>query len=159
MLLAVEEQAADSVVVLRSTPPPCPLHGSTATIVRHGSYATPSGGPRRQRYRCRPDNLEERARLKTGFHWFTPKLAREHVHVGKVHCSACGEPRGVHKGDPVVARAQTWNLRVVAEGLSKVAAGESYSAVGRWAWEVTSRKRTRAARLSDAERARRLGCR
>jgi hypothetical protein len=44
-------------------------------------------------------------------------------------------------------------VRVVAEGLEKLASGaETYSSVGRWAWEATGRSRTRPAKLSDAER-------
>lgn len=145
----------DEPVAVHGVPPRCPVHASAATISRWGSYGALAAGVRRQRYRCQPTEPAQRAHYPGGVHYFTPPLPREHVHFGGSHCEDCGESRGVHRGDPVVARTQTWNLRVVAQGLFRVACGESYGAVGRWAWEVTGRQRTRPAKLSAAEKARR----
>jgi hypothetical protein len=152
---AVVISAADEPVVARTPAPACPVHGSAAKIGRWGSYAVRPKEVRRQRYRCVPTEPGERGKLRKHCHYFTPTMAREHVDFGQLHCGECGETRGVHHGEPVVARAQSWPLRVAAEGLSRIAAGESYSAVGRWAWEVTGRTRTRPAKLSAAERSRR----
>ncbi|WP_194290597.1 hypothetical protein [Modestobacter roseus] len=134
--------------------PKCPVHGTQGRRVRNGIYRRPGQPVPRQRYRCWPDKPDPD--FPKGFHNFTPPLAREHVHTGENHCEACEERRNVHHGDQVVARRQSWNLRVVAEGLEKLASGaETYSSVGRWAWETTGRVRTRPAKLSDAERERR----
>ncbi len=140
---------------VKATPPACPLHGTKADIVRHGRYGRKSEELHRQRYRCVPTEPAAKAKYEKGVHYFTPPLAREHIHYGDVHCDDCGELRGVHRGDEIAARNQTWNLRTVAEGLSRLSAGASYSSVSRWAWESTGRDRTRPAKLSDAEKRRR----
>ena len=147
-------EVEDEPVPLYTPPPPCPVHGRDATRVRNGRYGKRGEPVRRQRYRCRPRTPD--LDYPKGYHDFTPPLAREHVHTGQSHCETCEEVRGVHHGDQVVARTQTWGLRVVAEGLERLASGvETYSSVGRWAWETTGRDRTRPAKLSDAERKRR----
>ncbi len=154
--VAIEDDAegAEQPVPLFTPPPQCPVHGRKGTRVRNGTYGMPGGEGRRQRYRCRPDPPDPD--YENGYHDFTPPLPREHVHTGKTHCEACEEIRGVHHGDQAVARTQTWNLRVVAEGLERLASGaETYSSVGRWAWDTTHRNRTRPAKLSEAERDRR----
>lgn len=134
----------------------CPDHGTATQVARWGSYASCPEDVRRQRYRCVPTDPAQRARYRKGCHYFTPPLAREHVHRGQRCCDECGEVRGVHRGDPVVARTQSWPLRLVAEGLSRLAAGESYGSVGRWAFDRTGRRaRTRPAKLSSAELERR----
>lgn len=144
----------DIPVPLYSPPPRCPVHGTAARRVRNGKYGPAGEALRRQRYRCYPHHPGED--YPRGYHDFTPPLVREHVHLGVGHCEECEEHRGVHRGEQIVARGQTWNLRVVAEGLARLASGvETYSSVGRWAWDMTSRKRTRPSRLSDAERDRR----
>ena len=141
----------DEPVPLYVPPPKCPVHGAQGRRVRNGTYGTPGEPTRRQRYRCWPDKPDPD--FPKGFHNFTPPLAREHVPTGESHCQACEELRNVHHGEQVAARAQSWNLRVVAEGLEKLASSaETYSSVGRWAWEATGRSRTRPAKLSDAER-------
>jgi len=140
---------------VKTSTPECALHGKLATVSRKGTYGHPGEELRRQKYKCVPDDPDQRAKYKHGFHVFTPKLAREHVHFGDVHCDDCGELRGVHRGDQIAGRASTWPLRTVAEGLSRLSAGESYGRVGIWAWESTGRDRTRPAKLSDAEKERR----
>jgi hypothetical protein len=132
----------------------------------------------RQRYRCDPSpnerkndyqSLSEYTRAlidqeqpffprshaetvaKKGWHTFAPDLAREHVHIGEDHCDECEESRGVHRGEQSVARRQSWNLHVVAEGLVRSAGGESYAETSKWAWRKTQRDRTRPAKLSDLE--------
>lgn len=151
---AVLIEVGDVPVPLYSPPPKCPVHGTASRRVRNGRYGKPGEAQRRQRYRCWP--FEPDPAYPKGHHDYTPELAREHVHDGAHHCEACEELRGVHRGEQAVARAQSWNLRIVAEGLDKLASGvETYSSVGRWAWEATGRDRTRPAKLSDAERDRR----
>jgi hypothetical protein len=152
---AVIIDVPDRTVPAYATPPDCPSHGANAAIKRDGTYGPKGESMRRQKYCCRPNDLAERARYARGVHYFTPPLAREHVHFGADHCGACEEFRGVHRGEQVVARRQSWNLRVVAEGLSRLSAGESYSSVSRWALDSTGRNRTRPARLSVAEKKRR----
>jgi hypothetical protein len=140
---------------VKTAAPECPLHDNQADITRYGTYGHKDETLLRQRYRCRPHDKTEAAKYKHGYHVFTPKLAREHIHYGQVHCDDCGELRGVHRGDQVAGRASTWPLRTVAEGLARLSAGASYGQVGIWAWDRTGRDRTRAAKLSDAERERR----
>ncbi|MGN6243536.1 MAG: hypothetical protein ACTHQ3_07655 [Motilibacteraceae bacterium] len=149
------QREQDLLFAAAGRPPGCPEHGHRGDIVRWGSYAARRGEPRRQRYRCSPRRPEDLQALGKAFHYFTPQLAREHVHVGEHQCEHCGELRGVHKGEPLVARATTWPLAVVAEGLSKLAEGQSYASVSQWAWQLTGRRRTRAAKLSQAEKDRR----
>ena len=138
-----------------STPPECPTHGANGNVVRDGTYGPKGESLRRQKYRCTPHEPAEKAKYPKGVHYFTPPRAREHVHFGVDHCAECEEYRGVHRGEQVVARRQSWNLRVVAEGLSRLSAGESYSSVSRWALDSTGRGRTRPAKLSVAEKKRR----
>lgn len=129
-------------------PPACPRHGVSGRVVRYGRYGRAGEVPR-QRYRCYPPSV---AVGEKPFHTFTPPLAREHVHAGEAHCEECEELRGIHRGEQVAGRTQSWNLRVVAQGLAKLAAGDSYTAVGTWAWAAEGRTRTRPAKLSAAER-------
>lgn len=151
---AVVIEVEDQPVPLYAPPPACPVHGRRAVRIRNGTYGKPGEAVRRQRYRCYPSTPDPD--YPKGRHNFTPPLPREHVHTGESHCGACEEMRGAHHGDQVVARAQSWNLRVVAEGLEKLASGaDTYSSVGSWAWASTGRSRTRPAKLSDAERERR----
>jgi hypothetical protein len=138
-----------------STPAECPTHGANGTVVRDGTYGPKGESLRRQKYRCTPNEPAEKAKYLKGVHYFTPPRAREHVHFGMDHCAECEEFRGVHRGEQVVARRQNWNLRVVAEGLSRLSAGESYSSVSRWALDSTGGNRTRPAKLSAAEKNRR----
>ena len=138
-----------------SAAPECPTHGTDCTITRYGRSGHQGEATKRQRYKCVPNTQEAKAAYARGLHVFTPKLAREHVHFGAVHCDECGEPTGLHRGSPVASRTTTWALPVVAEGLARLSAGESYGKVGQWAWEKTGRDRTRPAKLSDAERERR----
>ena len=139
----------------KASAPQCPLHGKDSAVTRKGTYGHPDEPARRQRYKCLPDSKDEQAKYKNGWHVFTPKLSREHVHYGAAHCDDCGEPLGVHKGEELAGRASTWPLKTVAEGLARLSAGESYGKVGIWAWKSTGRDRTRPAKLSDAERQRR----
>lgn len=152
---AVIIDVPDRLVASYSTPPLCPEHGARGNVWRDGTYGPKKERVRRQRYRCAPSDPADKARYAKGVHYFTPPRAREHVHFGTDHCAECEEFRGVHRGEQVVARRQSWNLRVVAEGLARLSAGESYSSVGRWAWESTGRDRTKPAKLSDAEKKRR----
>lgn len=81
-----------------SPPPACPRHPGSR-VVRDGTYGTRTVN-RRQRYRCTPVDGSKP-------HSFTPPLARDHVHVGSEQCDACEELRGVHHGEPTVARQHT----------------------------------------------------
>lgn len=145
-----------------SPPPTCLLHPG-GHVVRNGTYARIDPdtkqrvGVPRQRYRCYPPQPPVEG--KRVWHDFTPKLARDHVHAGTTHCEHCDELRGVHRGDQTVARRHSWPLRIVAEGLARLASGETYSEVGAWAWRVTGRVRTRPAALPQAERDRRQAVR
>lgn len=150
VVIAVE----DKPVPVYLPPPPCPLHGRDGRRARNGTYGKPGETVRRQRYRCWP--MTPDPNFPRGFHNYTPAQAREHVHSGENHCHECEERRNVHRGDQVVARTQSWNLRAVAEGLEQLTSGaETYSSVDRWAWQATGRVRSRPAKLSDAERERR----
>ena len=134
---AVVIEVEDQPVPLYA-PPACPVHGKDAVRIRNGTYGKPGESVRRQRYRCYPCTPDPK--YPKGRHNVTPPLPREHVHTGESHCGACEEMRGVHHGDQVVARAQSWNLRVVVEGLEKLASGaDTYSSVGSWAWAFTGR--------------------
>lgn len=144
----------DAMVVPQHVPsPPCPVHGRKCRVSRDGTYGR--SGSKRQRYRSVPHDEAERAKYLGGKHTFTPRLAREHVHYGESHCEGCGEALNVHRGSGAAARRQTWNERIVAEGLVRLAKGDSYGAVSEWAWDETGRKRTRPVRLSPAEQQRR----
>lgn len=110
------------------TPPPaCPQHPG-GHIVRDGTYGTRTV-KQRQRYRCiPPDGM---------LHSFTPPLPREQVHPGHEQCDECDELRGVHHGEPSVARRHGWPVRLVARGLAELAGGKSYGDTSRWAlWQV-----------------------
>ncbi len=115
-------------------PPPCPDHPGSK-VVRNGTYGKKTAKPR-QRYRCTPAD-------GSPVHAFTPPLPRDHVHENKEHCEHCEELRGVHRGETAVARRHAWSTRVVAAGLEKLASGQSYAEVGRWALRSTNTKRTR----------------
>lgn len=117
-----------------SPPPPCLTHPDSK-VIRSGTYGSESS-KRRQRYQCTPID-------DTRPHVFTPTLPRDHVHEGEEHCAHCEELRGVHRGEPAVARRHTWSLRVVVRGLEMLARGDSYADVGRWARRVTGSTRTR----------------
>lgn len=121
--------------------PKCPLHPDSH-VVRDGSYGKRSP-LRRQRYRCYPNPKNKKER-----HSFVPVLARQHVHVGGETCSVCEELRGVHHGDPAVARQHSWPAKIVARGLDMLSAGSSYAEVSRWAL------RAEAAAVEEVERAR-----
>ena len=123
---AVIIDVPDRIAPSYSTPPECLTHGANGTVVRDGTYGPKGESLRRQRYRCTPHEPAEKAKYPKGVHYFTPPRAREHVHFGVDHCAECEEFRGVHRGEQVVARRQSWNLRVVAEGLSRLSAGESW---------------------------------
>jgi hypothetical protein len=152
VVIGVEDE--DEPVPVYLPAPPCPVHGKAARRARNGTYQRPGQPVRRQRYRCWPHTPDPD--FPKGFHNYTPPLPREHVHTGESHCQECEERRNVHHGDQTVARRQSWNLRVVAEGLEKLASGaDTYSSVGRWAWQATGRSRSRPAKLSEAERERR----
>lgn len=115
--------------------PPCPRHPG-GKIIRNGRYGKQVGTPR-QRYRCTPDDGSPP-------HNFTPPLPRDHVHEGAQHCAECAELRGVHRGETAVARRHSWSTRIVARGLAKLAAGDSYTQVSQWALRVGGGgKRTR----------------
>lgn len=121
------------------TPPPaCPQHPG-GHVVRDGTYGTRTV-KRRQRYRCTPPDGGKP-------HAFTPPLAREHVHPGREQCDECDELRGVHHGEPSVARRHSWPVRLVARGLAELAGGKSYGDTSRWALRQVGRepRRTPAA--------------
>lgn len=95
-----------------------PADGKNAVRTHNGTYGKPGEVIGRQRY-------------PNGRHNFTSPLPREHVDTGEGHCGACEQMRCVQHGDQVVARAQSWNPRVVAEGLEKLASGlDTSSSVG-----------------------------
>lgn len=136
-----------------SPPPPCPVHGTASKRTRKGTYQSADGATHRQRYLCVP--FETDPAYPRGYHTFTPKLPREHVHEG-ARCAACEQRRSAHSGGQAVSRRQSWPLRIVAEALERLANGsETYSSVSRWAWRATRRSRTRPAKLSDEEKQRR----
>ena len=103
--------------------PPCPRHPGSF-VVRNGLYG--KGTKRRQRYRCSPPDGK-----KT--HAFTPPLPREHVHPADGPCPHCDERRSVHRGERAAARRHRWPMRIVARGLAKLAGGDAYAEVSRWA--------------------------
>lgn len=119
-------------------PPSCPL-GHDGRVVRNGYYGRRVAVPR-QRYRCYPDPED----LET-FHSFTPPLARQHVHSDGEQCRACEELRGVHRGEPTVARTHSWPARTVAEALRLMANGGSYAEVSRWALRTDAAEAARSA--------------
>lgn len=96
-----------------------------------GTYGTRTVN-RRQRYRCTPVDGSKP-------HSFTPPLARDHVHVGSEQWDACEGLRGVHHGEPTVARQHTWPASIVARALSELAADKSYGEVSLWALRATKR--------------------
>lgn len=110
-----------------SLSPAC-LDHPDARVWKAGTYGD-HPGVRRQRYRCFPQDGNP--------HVFTPPLPRDHVHVGEDRCDVCGETRDAHHGDEAFARYQRWPLKLVAEGLRRIAQGETYADVGRWAYRRT----------------------
>jgi len=126
----------------RSTTPPCPEHPGSH-VVRNGVYGRTTERPR-QIYRCTPADGGRP-------HKFTPVLARDHVHAGEDQCDTCDELRGVHHGDRTSACGHSWNARLVARGLERLALGESYAAVGRWARQVTGTDASRKRRVEREE--------
>lgn len=127
----VETDESRRLVPITEQPPACPDHPS-AKVVRAGTYGTKSG-VRRQRYRCYGPN-DGRT------HVFTPVLPRAHVHRGEDACALCSELKGVHRGDKAFARRHRWPLPLVAQGLARLAAGESYAEVGQWAVRQAARR-------------------
>lgn len=122
--IVVSAPTTDAPVVIASPPPKCPLH-DTSRVVRAGKYpkrehAEPLGLPRRQRYRCHPDNGDPT-------HVFTPPLPREEVHYGHDQCNHCEELLGVHHGPQAAARHSAMRLHVVVDALIAVAEGRSYT--------------------------------
>lgn len=103
--------------------------------MRNGTYGLATPKPR-QRYRCSPSDGSKS-------HSFTPPLPRDHVHSGEEHCDHCDELRGIHRGEPAVARRHSWSTRVVARGLEQLAGGATYADVSRWAIRVTGTQRSR----------------
>ncbi len=124
---------------VRQPAPRCEEHPA-GHVVRDGTYGKRSPLPR-QRYRCYPDPTNKKV-----FHSFTPALPRQHIHPAGEQCDTCDEMRGVHHGEPAVARQHSWPSRTVARGLEQLAAGSSYAEVSRWAL------RAEAAELERAER-------
>ena len=113
---------ADALMVspVAQQPPPCPKHAS-GKVVRDGTYGSRSPVPR-QRYRCYPNPAD-----KSVFHSFVPPLARQHIHAAGERCDVCDEHRGVHRGEPAVARQHSWPARTVARGLDQLSRGASYA--------------------------------
>lgn len=140
--VALAADAHPAVFARWAPPPPCPEHPDSK-VVRNGTYGKATPKPR-QRYRCTPADGGRT-------HVFTPPLPRDHVHVGEEHCAHCEELRGVHRGEPAVARRHTWPARVVVRGLEMLARGDSYADVGRWARRVTGTTRTRRAAGPETE--------
>lgn len=126
---------AGEALLDRSATPSCPEH-SGGHVVRNGIYGKTTERPR-QIYRCTTADGSPR-------HQFTPVLARDYVHEGTDQCDACDELRGVHHGDRTAAHGHSWNARLVARGLERLALGESYAAVGRWARQVSGTDDRRA---------------
>lgn len=121
----VEVDRNRRVTPVTDQPPPCSQHPGSH-VIRWGKYATATG-TRRQRYRCVPADESE------GPHVFTPTLPRQHVHAGEQTCAICQETRSVHHGEVAFARRHRWPLSLVVQGLTRLATGESYAAVGNWA--------------------------
>lgn len=115
----------ERVVPITDVPPQCLTHPDSH-VIRYGPYASTRGLPR-QRYRCTPKDPDQRP------HVFTPTLPRKHVHPGGDTCESCQEVRGVHHGEAAFARHNSWPLLLVAQGLARLASGESYASVGQWA--------------------------
>jgi hypothetical protein len=115
-------------------PPPCPHHKGSH-VKRDGLYGQ-AGRSRRQRYRCRHETCNEACKPNCrGIHAFTPDLPR--AYVGRTNdedtCAICGEPRNVHHGEHASARRHGWSDLIVARGLIRLAAGETYGGAGEWA--------------------------
>lgn len=109
-----------------SPPPACSDHPD-GKVIRNGVYGKATAKPR-QLYRCFPDPSD-----RSTFHAFTPPLPRDRVHDGEEHCEHCDELRGIHRGETAAAQRHTWSTRIVAEGLTRLSAGETYADVSRWA--------------------------
>lgn len=140
--VALAADAHPDVFARWAPPPPCPEHPDSK-VVRNGTYGKATPKPR-QRYRCTPADGGRP-------HVFTPPLPRDHVHVGEEHCAHCEELRGIHRGEPAVARRHTWPTRAVVRGLEMLARGDSYADVGRWARRITGTTRTRTPAGADSE--------
>lgn len=129
-------ETGDAAMRNLSPPPPCP-RGHTGTATRSGTYGT-RVAEKRQLYRCVPDDEAFRP------HDFAAMLPRDHIHRGNEDCVECRELRGIHRGEEAAARRHTWSARVVARGLDRIAAGETYASVSKWALRVAgSEKRQR----------------
>lgn len=137
----VVTEASPTPLSTRQPPPGCPEHPE-GHVVRDGTYGKRSPLPR-QRYRCYPDPSD-----KATFHSFVPPLARQHVHETGEQCAACEETRGIHHGEPAVARQHSWPAKTVARALEMLSGGGSYAEVSRWAL------RSEAADLETVTRAR-----
>ena len=118
----------DSPAAPRQPNPRCPRHPDARTK-RDGTYG--SGPTHRQRYRCFPSGEKS--------HAFTPLLPRGHVDPADGPCPHCEELRGVHHGDTAAARGHAFSTRLIAQGLDKLSAGDSYAQVGLWAWKSVGR--------------------
>lgn len=123
-------------------PPACPEHVGS-TVVRFGTYGKTTGKPR-QRYRCTPADGSKP-------HTFTPPLPREHVHHGEEQCDHCDELRGLHHGEASVARTHSWNARIVARSLERLAMGQSYAETSRWALRASGTEDRRGRVSADGE--------
>lgn len=141
--VVISQDAPPTPSGVYETPPPCPQHAHSR-VVRDGIYGKRSPLPR-QRYRCypNPDGTSE-------FHSFTPPLPRQHIHAAGETCAVCDEQRGVHRGDPAVARQHSWPAATVARGLERLAAGGSYADVSRWALRMEAAEVERAERAAAA---------
>jgi hypothetical protein len=153
--------STDSTTCTTSAPPLCPARGTDAAIKRDGTYGPKGESLRLQKYRCTPNDAAEKAKYPKGVHYFTPPRAREHVYLGMDHCAECEEFRGVHRGQQVVARRQSWNLRVVAEGPGSPPVSRTHpSAAGPWTARgkaVPGRRSCPPPRRSAARQSRRCG--
>ena len=123
----------DGLVRPFAPPQPCPQHPGSR-VARYGIYGTSRKRPR-QRYLCTPQGWYKEAKRGEdpahAKHVFTPVLPREHVE-GEVGCEHCLELRAIHRGDPTSARQHQAPSHVVAEALSRLGRGDSYSEVGLW---------------------------
>ena len=144
--VVISQDAPPTPARVYETPPTCPKH-ARSRVVRDGTYGTRSPLPR-QRYRCYPD-----ADDTSVFHSFTPPLPRQHIHSVGESCAVCDEQRGVHRGDPAVARQHSWPAAIVARGLEQLAAGGSYADVSRWALRMEAAEAERADRAAATQAA------
>jgi hypothetical protein len=103
-------------------------------VARYDVYGKTRQRPR-QRYLCTPQGWYKDAKRKEdpahARHVFTPVLPREHVE-GADGCEHCLELRAIHRGDPTSARQHQAPAQVVAQALSRLGRGDTYSEVGSW---------------------------